>query len=332
MEQASEQQALATRQASRHRRRRRSAPPHQVSKHRTHPHHPSSFDQAISSCRRYADAFDAALQRDPALRSAATAPLTSGLGAAFAVDLSVLSAQPAEAIFFQAYGYEPWLLAPEKGVRALIRSALELFRPAVVATVDGVFDALKVAAVQAAERALAGAPDWQHQQLMEAALASVGAWRCAALHQVASLLDAESAAPDGAAFAAVRERLAAGGVQGEINMRENGSLGAAAAPAPAPAPRKKAAQEAEAPQAINILFGECWALAAGLHLPAVGWAHLPGTLQLCLSAYLPADPAVCSGPPQKAGSIWALGKAVVCARQARRHAGVLQGRWEGGWG
>ena len=158
----------------------------------------------------------------------------------------MLGAEPAEALLRRAYGYEPWLLAPDKGVRALIGAALELFRPPTLAAVGGVHAALAAAVDAAAERSLDGAPDWQRAQLAGAALACVGAWREAAERQLGLLLEAEQAAPEGDAFAAVRARLASlAAMPG----------GLAAATWAASAQRKESAQEAAAPKELNTLFG-----------------------------------------------------------------------------
>lgn len=85
--------------------------------------------QALAASSGFARAFEHALNTHAATRSAATAPL-SQLPAAFAaVDLGpVLSEAAAFAAITSADGIQRFLVAPERGVRALVRDALQLYR------------------------------------------------------------------------------------------------------------------------------------------------------------------------------------------------------------
>lgn len=85
--------------------------------------------QALSASSSFAQAFEHTLNTDAATRKAATGPLSALTDAFSAVDLSrVLDEGAAYATLSSADGYQRFLVAPEGGVRALIRDALALYR------------------------------------------------------------------------------------------------------------------------------------------------------------------------------------------------------------
>lgn len=109
-------------------------------------------------------------------------------------------------MFRSCYGYEPWLLAPEKGVRALISNALQLYAQPITAAAASVQAALQAAAEGAAV-SVSGAPEYLQQPLLDTAQDSIAGWHGAARRQLKALLAAEQACPDNEAFAELRQRL-----------------------------------------------------------------------------------------------------------------------------
>lgn len=169
------------------------------------------LSQALAAARRFAAAFQSALDTDPAIRTAATAPLATGLAEGFAAadrELgAVLSPDHASLAFIGAGGYRQWLAGPEDAVRRLVADSIRLYRDPTEAAASNVRAALLLAADAAAASLPEGTPEHLQEQLRQLATDSIGGWQAGALGQLRALLTAEMACPDNESFAALQQQL-----------------------------------------------------------------------------------------------------------------------------
>jgi hypothetical protein len=173
-----------------------------------------AVDEFVAAFRAVCDAdFRAALSEraHPAAFRAALAEVDLG---------AELSPEGAAAAFRVAYGWRAWLLAPEDGVRGVLRGTILLHERPLVAALDAVHAATCAAAEAAAARARvrvgpAGSAAARLEDealrdlLLNRARGAVDAWRDATRAQLSRNLHAEAEFPAPERFAALRARLAA---------------------------------------------------------------------------------------------------------------------------
>lgn len=183
--------------------------------------------QVARYARSYAVDFGQALSSDAALRSAVSAVLrastVAGRFAALSPELDeILSERHAFTTFRSAAGYQNWLLAPEAGVRALLRECLQLCEAPMLVTLDAVHAGLLGAAATVQAR-LTGARGGLElgadtiRDLEAKAAAAIDAWRAETAGQLRRLLAAEAGFPPADAFAALKREL-------EVASRVGGGL------------------------------------------------------------------------------------------------------------
>ena len=152
-----------------------------------------------------------ALDTDPAIRAAATAPLSSGLQEGFAAadELlnTVLSPEHATLAFIGAGGYRQWVAGPEAAVRRLVADSLQLFQAPTVAAAGGIKAALQAAADAAAASLPADLPEHLCDRLAQLAADSIASWQAGALGQLHLLLQSEQACPENESFAELQRQL-----------------------------------------------------------------------------------------------------------------------------
>jgi hypothetical protein len=147
-------------------------------------------------CRAFARALDAQLQRRGRAILSAFSAAPGGFAAALrAAPLAPLFA-PARVrdVCATADGFQPYLVSPEAGLRALVRQGVELFRPSARACVVNAYDALAAAVAAAVASAAETAHD-THRPKCEV--------RCAAT-RASNSATARVAADEGLGLAAVR--------------------------------------------------------------------------------------------------------------------------------
>jgi hypothetical protein len=164
--------------------------------------------QLIAAASNFSRHFEEELSLNQAVRHGATAPISaSQLSAAFKIDLSpVLSPQSGFHLLTHSYGYESWLVAPEKGLRCIIREALERYRPPMEEAAGKVRDSLLEAAAAALAH-LAGLPAGEQELLLARAEACIHGWHRGVQEQLQAVLAAEQACPDSQRFDAVRQQI-----------------------------------------------------------------------------------------------------------------------------
>ncbi len=171
---------------------------------------PSSL-QALTAARHFAAAFQSALDTNPAIRTAATVPLSTGLQEGYAAADerlgTVLSPEHGTLAFIGASGYRQWIAGPEAAVRRLVADALELYKAPTQAAAAGIQAALQAAANEAAASLPADLPDHLHEQLASLAAGSISGWAAGAVGQLHLLLQAEQACPDNDSFAELQRQL-----------------------------------------------------------------------------------------------------------------------------
>jgi hypothetical protein len=133
-----------------------------------------------------------------------------------AVDVDVvLGERSAYAAFKRAYGYRSWCVAPEEGVRGLLRQTLELFAAPLQRSLDEAHAATVAAAEEGMARARvssgggAAADEVLRAQLLGAARDVLAGWRAQTWDQLARNLHAEAEFPAPERFAALKARLEA---------------------------------------------------------------------------------------------------------------------------
>jgi hypothetical protein len=173
-----------------------------------------AVDEFVAAFRAVCDAdFRAALSEraHPAAFRAALAEVDLG---------AELSPEGAAAAFRAAYGWRAWLLAPEDGVRGVLRGTMLLHERPLMAALDAVHAATRAAAEATAARARvrtgpAGSAAARLEDealrdlLLDRARGAVDAWRDATRAQLSRNLHAEAEFPAPERFAALRTRLAA---------------------------------------------------------------------------------------------------------------------------
>lgn len=273
--------------------------------------------QVARYARSYAADFGQALSSAAALRSAVSAALRASTIAARFAALSteldeILTERHAFATFRAAAGYQNWLLAPEAGVRALLRECLQLCSGPMLATVDAVHAGLLGAATAAQARLGApGGPELGADAIydLEArATAAMDAWRAETAAQLRRLLAAEAGFPPADAFAALKREL-------EVVGRAGGG-------AKQPRSRAAAAEQGDKEQWNSFFMGwlskrnrwvkarPCSAVRTALCADRASDRH---------STPLPHPPAVHQARP--------LAAPLVCGRARGAAPLLLQGSW-----
>lgn len=134
------------------------------------------------------------------------------------VDLdAVLAKQNAYIIFKRSYGWRSWLLAPEEGVRGLLRACLQLYEPPLrhlLAEVrDLTLEAAKLSskrsskAARGQERSTAAATETIQQLLLDQADSLVRGWYDQTWEQLSRNLHAEAEFPAPERFSKLKSRL-----------------------------------------------------------------------------------------------------------------------------
>ncbi|PSC76777.1 Dynamin 6 isoform 1 [Micractinium conductrix] len=222
--------------------------------------------QIVFACRNYSKAFASELKSPEFLAAAAAAVSAASLGAAFAaVDLeAALSAEHAQHVFTAAFGYQSWLVAPEKGVRALVAAALELYRTPMLAAASTARTALLSAADAALPAALPEAEacaSFLGPQLHDRARDCIAGWHDSVAAQLQAVLEAEQACPAAAPFAQLRSQIlsllpadpAAAPVAAAAEQAAQPAASTAAGKPVAPALAQGTAKPAEAPMLMGWL-------------------------------------------------------------------------------
>lgn len=177
----------------------------------SHPTIPSRVVQALTAARQFAAAFHSALDTDPAIRTAATAALSTGLCDGFAAAdeqlHTVLGPDHASLAFIGAGGYRQWIAGPEAAVRRLVADSLQLYKAPTEAAAGSIKAALQAAADAAAASLPAELPDHLCEQLAQLATASISSWAAGAVGQLSLLLQTEQACPDNQSFAELQKQL-----------------------------------------------------------------------------------------------------------------------------
>lgn len=136
---------------------------------------------------------------------------------------TVLGPSSAPVYFQQVYGYREWLLAPEDGVRGLLRESLLLYKEPLKEKLEGVYEAI-IAAVRAAgdkmkeeEREkrnadrkkgiVRAAEDNLDELMIDTAIQTISSWRDATAVQLMTNLHAEAEFPSRDSFERLRRRL-----------------------------------------------------------------------------------------------------------------------------
>ncbi|GAB4816717.1 hypothetical protein N2152v2_003763 [Parachlorella kessleri] len=190
--------------------------------------------QVVRQCRAFAAAFEDTVTKEKAVRELLAALGPVNIQAAFASVQAegVLSENYVFETLRMGAGYQPWFVAPEAGVRCLVKETLELCRAPMQQSLSAAVEALTLAVVKAADSrsqahasVLAGGDDFpsgmlsveegstvaSQQMLLEwlasRAKQSIKGWQEATWDKLEALLMAEACLPTPTHFKSLKEQL-----------------------------------------------------------------------------------------------------------------------------